>query len=115
MFVHRYIHLPQVLARHASIPLHPGGVAVKRLLNENEAESGDKVEIGFPHGAGEAEWGEHAISNVPLRSSVTWSSLSGWHQARRALSVRCGARAPVRYPLVSAAQEGTRATGRRED
>ena len=48
-----------------SIPPCSGGVAVKRLLKEIEAEFGDKVEIVFHTGPGDAEWEEYAISNAP--------------------------------------------------
>ena len=48
-----------------SIPPCSGGVAVKRLLKEIEAEFGDQVEIFFHTGPGDPEWEEYAIDNAP--------------------------------------------------
>jgi len=48
-----------------SIPPCSGGVAVKRLLNEIEAEFGDQLEINFHTGPGDKEWEEYAIGNAP--------------------------------------------------
>ncbi len=48
-----------------SIPPCSGGVAVKRLLQEIEAEFGDQVEIVFHTGPGDPEWEEYAINNAP--------------------------------------------------
>ncbi|RLC70181.1 MAG: hypothetical protein DRI81_19435 [Chloroflexi bacterium] len=48
-----------------SVPPCSGGVAVKRLLKEIEAEFGDRVEIVFHTGPGDKEWGEYAINNAP--------------------------------------------------
>jgi hypothetical protein len=48
-----------------SIPPCSGGVAVKRLLKEIEAEYGDQVEIIFHTGPGDLEWEQYAISNAP--------------------------------------------------
>ena len=48
-----------------SIPPCSGGVAVKRLLKEIEAEFGEQVEIVFHTGPGDPEWGEYAINNAP--------------------------------------------------
>jgi len=48
-----------------SIPPCSGGVAVKRLLKEIEAEFGDQVEIVFHTGPGDEEWSEYAIDNAP--------------------------------------------------
>ena len=48
-----------------SIPPCSGGVAVKRLLKEIEAEFGDQVEITFHTGPGDPEWEEYAINNAP--------------------------------------------------
>ena len=48
-----------------SIPPCSGGVAVKRLLKEIEAEFGDRVEIIFHTGPGDPEWEEYAIDNAP--------------------------------------------------
>jgi len=47
------------------VPPCSGGVAVKRLLKEIEAEFGDRVEIVFHTGPGDKEWGEYAINNAP--------------------------------------------------
>ena len=48
-----------------SIPPCSGGVAVKRLLKEIEAEFSDQVEIVFHTGPGDPEWEEYAIDNAP--------------------------------------------------
>jgi hypothetical protein len=48
-----------------SIPPCSGGVAVKRLLKEIEAEHGDQVEIIYHTGPGDKEWEEYAINNAP--------------------------------------------------
>ena len=48
-----------------SIPPCSGGVAVKRLLKEIEAEFGDQVEVVFHTGPGDPEWEEYAINNAP--------------------------------------------------
>jgi len=48
-----------------SIPPCSGGVAVKRLLKEIEAEFGEQVEIVFHTGPGDPEWAEYAIDNAP--------------------------------------------------
>jgi hypothetical protein len=48
-----------------SIPPCSGGVAVKRLLKEVEAEYGHQVEIVFHTGPGDKEWEEYAIGNAP--------------------------------------------------
>jgi len=48
-----------------SIPPCSGGVAVKRLLKEIEAEFGDQIEIVFHTGPGDKEWGEYSIGNAP--------------------------------------------------
>ena len=48
-----------------SIPPCSGGVAVKRLLKEIEAEYGDQVEVVFHTGPGDPEWEEYAITNAP--------------------------------------------------
>jgi hypothetical protein len=48
-----------------SIPPCSGGVAVKRLLREIEAEFGDQVEIIYHTGPGDPEWEEYAINNAP--------------------------------------------------
>lgn len=48
-----------------SIPPCSGGVAVKRLLKEIEAEFGEQVEIVFHTGPGDPEWDEYAINNAP--------------------------------------------------
>jgi hypothetical protein len=48
-----------------SIPPCSGGVAVKRLLKEIQAEFGEQVEVIFHTGPGDPEWGEYAIDNAP--------------------------------------------------
>ena len=48
-----------------SVPPCSGGVAVKRLLKEIEADYGDQVEIVFHTGPGDPEWESYAISNAP--------------------------------------------------
>ena len=48
-----------------SIPPCSGGIAVKRLLAEIEAEFGDQVEIVYHTGPGDPEWDEYAINNAP--------------------------------------------------
>ena len=48
-----------------SVPPCSGGVAVKRLLKEVEAEYGDKVEVVYHTGPGDPEWDEYAINNAP--------------------------------------------------
>jgi hypothetical protein len=48
-----------------SIPPCSGGVAVKRLLKEIEAEYGDQVEVVFHTGPGDPEWETYAITNAP--------------------------------------------------
>ena len=48
-----------------SVPPCSGGVAVKRLLKEIEAEFGDRVEIVFHTGPGDKEWVEYAVGNAP--------------------------------------------------
>jgi hypothetical protein len=48
-----------------SVPPCSGGVAVKRLLKEIEAEFVDQVEIVFHTGPGDPEWEDYAINNAP--------------------------------------------------
>ncbi len=48
-----------------SIPPCSGGVAVKRLLSEIEAEYGDQVEIVFHTGPDDPAWQQYAINNAP--------------------------------------------------
>jgi hypothetical protein len=48
-----------------SVPPCSGGVAVKRLLKEIEAEYGDQVKVFFHTGPGDPEWDEYAITNAP--------------------------------------------------
>ncbi len=48
-----------------SIPPCSGGVAVKRLLKEIEAEYGEQIEIVVHTGRGDPEWEEYAITNAP--------------------------------------------------
>jgi hypothetical protein len=53
------------LEAFVSIPPCSGGIAVKRLLKEIEAEFGDQVEILFHTGRGDKEWEEYNINNAP--------------------------------------------------
>ena len=48
-----------------SIPPCSGGVALKRLLKEIEAEYGDQVEVVFHTGPGDPEREEYVIANAP--------------------------------------------------
>ncbi|MDY0019378.1 MAG: thioredoxin family protein [Anaerolineae bacterium] len=48
-----------------SIPPCSGGVAVKRLLKDVEAEYGDKVEIVYHTGPDDPALKEYAINNAP--------------------------------------------------
>ena len=48
-----------------SIPPCSGGVVVKRLLSEIEAEYGDQVEVVYHTGRGDPQWEEYAINNAP--------------------------------------------------
>ncbi len=48
-----------------SVPPCSGGVALKRLLKEIEAEFGSQVEIVYHTGPGDKAWEEYAISNAP--------------------------------------------------
>jgi len=48
-----------------SVPPCSGGVAVKRLLKEIEADYGEQVEIVFHTGPGDPEWEQYAIDNAP--------------------------------------------------
>ena len=48
-----------------SVPPCSGGVAVKRLLGQIEAEYGDQVEIVYHTGPGDPEWETYAIDNAP--------------------------------------------------
>ena len=48
-----------------SIPPCSGGVAVKRLLQEIEAEFGHQVEITFHTGPGDEAWEDYAINTAP--------------------------------------------------
>jgi hypothetical protein len=58
--------MPKVrIEAFVSVPPCSGGVAVKRLLKEVEAEYGDRVEIVYHTGPGDPEWDEYAINNAP--------------------------------------------------
>jgi hypothetical protein len=58
--------MPEVgIEAFVSIPPCSGGVAVKRLLREIEAEFGDQVEIVYHTGPGDPEWEAYAITNAP--------------------------------------------------
>ncbi len=48
-----------------SIPPCSGGVAVKRLLKEIEADYGDQVDIVYHTGPDDPAWEEYAINNAP--------------------------------------------------
>jgi hypothetical protein len=48
-----------------SVPPCSGGVVVKRLLKEVEAEFGDRVEVVLHTGPGDPEWEQYAINNAP--------------------------------------------------
>jgi hypothetical protein len=48
-----------------SVPPCSGSVAVKRLLQEVEADYGDQVEIVTHTGPGDPEWEQYAINNAP--------------------------------------------------
>jgi hypothetical protein len=48
-----------------SIPPCSGGVAVKRLLKDIEAEYGAQVEIVYHTGPGDPAWEQYAINNAP--------------------------------------------------
>ena len=48
-----------------SVPPCSGGVVVKRLLKEVEAEFGDQVEVVLHTGSGDPEWEQYAINNAP--------------------------------------------------
>jgi hypothetical protein len=48
-----------------SVPPCSGGVLVKRLLKEIEAEFGDQVAINVHTGPGDEAWDEYAIGNAP--------------------------------------------------
>ena len=48
-----------------SIPPCSGGVALKRLLKEIQAEYGEQVEIVFHTGPGDPEWETYNINNAP--------------------------------------------------
>jgi len=48
-----------------SVPTCSGGVAVKRLLKEIQAEYGDRVEVVFHAGPGDEEWEIYAIGSAP--------------------------------------------------
>jgi hypothetical protein len=58
--------MPKVrIEAFVSIPPCSGGVAVKRLLKEVEAEFGDQIEVVFHTGPGDSEWEAYAITNAP--------------------------------------------------
>jgi hypothetical protein len=48
-----------------SIPPCSGGIAIKRLLKEIEAEHGDQVDIVYHTGPDDKEWEEYVINNAP--------------------------------------------------
>lgn len=48
-----------------SVPPCSGGVLVRRLLKEIEAEYGSRVEVILHTGPGDPEWEQYAINNAP--------------------------------------------------
>jgi hypothetical protein len=48
-----------------SVPPCSGGVLLKRLLKEIEAEYSDQVEVVLHTGPGDPEWERYAIDNAP--------------------------------------------------
>ena len=54
-----------VIEAFVSIPPCSGGLAVKRLLKQIEAEYGDQVETVFHTGPGDSAWDEYTINNAP--------------------------------------------------
>jgi hypothetical protein len=48
-----------------SVPPCSGGVLLKRLLKEIEAEYSDQVAVVFHTGPGDPEWERYAIDNAP--------------------------------------------------
>ena len=48
-----------------SLPPCSGGIVVKRLLQEIEAQYGEQIEIVYHSGPGDPEWEEYAIDNAP--------------------------------------------------
>jgi hypothetical protein len=48
-----------------SVPPCSGGVAVKRLLKDIEAQFGDQVEVIVHTGPGDPEWETYAIGSAP--------------------------------------------------
>ncbi len=58
--------MPKVrIEAFVSVPPCSGGVAVKRLLQQIEAEFGEQVEIVYHTGPGDREWETYAINNAP--------------------------------------------------
>ena len=58
--------MPKIEIRvFVSVPPCSGGIAVKRLLKDIQAEYGDQVEVVFHTGPGDKEWDEYAIGNAP--------------------------------------------------
>jgi hypothetical protein len=58
--------MPKVrIEAFVSVPPCSGGVAVKRLLQQIEAEFGEQVEIVYHTGPGDPEWETYAINNAP--------------------------------------------------
>ena len=58
--------MPEVkIEAFVSVPPCSGGVLVKRLLKEIEAEYGPRVEIVYHTGPGDPEWEDLAINNAP--------------------------------------------------
>lgn len=58
--------MPQVkVEAFVSVPSCSGGVVLKRLLKEIEAEFGDRVEIVYHTGPSDPEWETYHINNAP--------------------------------------------------
>ena len=58
--------MPKIMVEaFVSIPPCSGGIAVKRLLREIEAEYGDQIEVVYHTGSGDPEWESYAINNAP--------------------------------------------------
>lgn len=54
-----------IVEAFVSIPPCSGGVTLKRLLKEIEAEYGERVEVVFHTGPGDPEWETYSINNAP--------------------------------------------------
>ena len=54
-----------IIEAFVSIPPCSGGVAVKRLLKDMQAEYGDKIEVVMHTGPDDPAWEANAIDNAP--------------------------------------------------